>query len=52
MSKVPVQKGPIIANQKTMKSMLRTEIDAEDKANAKLRKSGQTLNMLGKKIKK
>lgn len=45
MSKVPIQKGPIVADQKTMKSMTRAEINREDAANAKLRIDGQTLTL-------
>ena len=43
--KVPVQKGSIVADQKTMKTMTRAEINREDAANAKLRIDGQTLKL-------
>lgn len=43
--KISVQKGSIVADQKTMKTMTRAEITREDAANAKLRIDGQTLKL-------
>jgi hypothetical protein len=43
--KVEVQKGPIVADQKTMKTKLRAEINREDHENDKKRLDGQTLKL-------
>lgn len=51
MSKVPVQKGAIIADVPTMKHMTVQEKNREDGANAALRRSGQTLSNLTPKRK-
>lgn len=45
MGKIEKQKGPIVADQKTMKTMTRAEINREDAANNKLRIDGQTLKL-------
>ena len=43
--KIPTQKGPVVSNQKTMKTMKREEITRNDAENAKLRLDGQTLKL-------
>jgi hypothetical protein len=43
--KIEVQKGPIVAGQKTMITSLRKEIDRQDHENDKKRLDGQTLKM-------
>lgn len=43
--KIEVQKGPIVADQKTMKTLLRKEIDLQDHENDKKRLDGQTLKL-------
>lgn len=43
--KVPVQKGPIVADQVTMKTMKRAEINRQDAENAKKLVDGQTLKL-------
>jgi hypothetical protein len=41
--KVPVQKGPIVADQRTMKHSTRAEVDVQDYANRLERFDGMTL---------
>lgn len=41
--KTPVQKGKIIANPPTLKSMSVAERDMEDSSNRRMRKAGQTM---------
>jgi hypothetical protein len=43
--KIEVQKGSIVAEQKTMKTMTRAEINREDAENARKRVDGQTLKL-------
>ncbi len=43
--KIEVQKGPIVADQKTMKTMNRAEINRQDAQEAKMRVDGQTLKL-------
>ena len=43
--KTPVQKGKIVADQVTMKTMSTKQIHDEDKSNQSLRKSGGSLNL-------
>jgi hypothetical protein len=45
MGKVEIQKGKIMSNPPTMKSMTREQVDREDMEMHKLRKSGQTLDL-------
>lgn len=43
--KVPVQKGPIVADQRTMKHSTRAEITMEDYENRRERFDGMTLKL-------
>jgi hypothetical protein len=43
--KVPVQKGPIVVDMPTMKTMKRKEINREDAEKAKKLVDGQTLKL-------
>tara|TARA_R110000868_G_scaffold250234_3_gene506714 strand:+ start:479 stop:631 length:153 start_codon:yes stop_codon:yes gene_type:complete len=43
--KIEVQKGPIVADQKTMKTMNRAEISRQVAQEAKMRVDGQTLKL-------
>lgn len=49
MPKVPVQKGPIEPDQRTMKHNTRENINREDARNDRDRFSGQTLRDIKKK---
>lgn len=44
-NKIEVQRGPIVAHQRTMKSMTRPEIDAEDAARHAVGRSGMNLKL-------
>ena len=44
-NKVQIQRGAIVADQKTMKTKLRAEINREDHENDKKRLDGQTLKL-------
>jgi hypothetical protein len=44
-NKVQIQKGPVVAEQKTMKTMTRAEINREDYENCKKIIDGQTLKL-------
>jgi len=46
VNKVAVQKGPIVADQKTMKTMSRKEINVEDAGRRALLDDGMTLKMM------
>lgn len=43
--KVPVQKGPIVADQRTMKHSTRPEVDRQDFEDRALRWDGMTLKL-------
>ena len=46
VNKVSVQKGPIVADQKTMKSMSRVEINAEDAGRRDVARSGRHMTLM------